>query len=237
MDNEAAVAELKARFRALLDGDEPERQALLDELGNPREFAAGAIKDYLATVFAPQIEDINKLALQLAVDAMGIPIDLDGEVSKESVTRAICDNLLGGELQFTNLFDREAVQRDVRRMALEHAAQALGFDASLGMRGMRDNVIARALNKAREQAGDGVGELVEAATDSPHASAIISKPKKEGYSDVIIESVRPGTGRRIEGFGCQNEFSKYQSKGWFCASDLPAGGKLLGGNWRRAVGQ
>jgi hypothetical protein len=73
-------------------------------------------------------------------------------------------------------------------MALEHAAQALGFDASLGMRGMRDNVIARALNKAREQAGDGVGELVEAATDSPHASAIISKPKKEGYSDVINTS-------------------------------------------------
>ena len=125
------------------------------------------------------------LAKAYALEKMGIPIDLDGEVSKESITQVINENVLGGQLHFTNLFDRDAVRADIKRMALEHAAQNLGYDGGAGIQGIFDGVVTKLIQSMRADLAAGQGDFLGAARDLPEALREIAIKKDENANTPV----------------------------------------------------
>jgi hypothetical protein len=125
---------------------------------------------------------IGAFAARQAIKLLGIDIDLDGEVSEQSITRAINTSILGGQFEFRNLFDREAVKADVRRIAIMKAAEVYGFDGSTGIQGLKEKILADVHSQVRDEIEAGQGDYMAAAPDSAIALSVLEKPKNESYN-------------------------------------------------------
>lgn len=130
---------------------------------------AGLLAGYSAAeLYASEVTDdvksaLGKFALFQALRAMGLELPIGGELTQVTITEAINRDLLGGQLDFKNLFDRNQVRSDMKRLAVEKAGQLYGYDGGAGVAGLRDKVIATVLADIREQAARGSGDYVAAA--------------------------------------------------------------------------
>lgn len=130
----------------------------------------GGIAAVLTFVFRKELEEraateIGKIAAKNALEKLGIPLDLDGEVNHQTITQAINVGILGGQLQFTDLFDRDAVKADIRRMAVEKAGQAFGYDGGLGVAEIKARLVSEILAEVRADMAAGAGPYIDAAHD------------------------------------------------------------------------
>ena len=137
------------------------------------------VASILALVFNRKLEEraaqeIGKLAAQSALDKLGIPLDLDGEVNHETITQAINAGVLKGEVTFTNLFDKDAVKADVRRIALERAGAAFGYEGGLSVDAVSLRLVAEIIQEVRADIAAGAGPYIDAAQD---LQGVLSKLK------------------------------------------------------------
>lgn len=120
---------------------------------------------------------IGRAAAQGVLNKFEIPLDLDGEVNQFTLTEAINAGPLGGEFAFTNLFDKEAVKADVKRIAVERASSAFGYDSEGGVDAVREKLVSDILNQISDQIEAGGGEFLAAAKDLEATAKIVMKPK------------------------------------------------------------
>lgn len=147
----------------------------------------GAIAAFIGVVFKEQIEEqIGKVAAQGVLDKMNIPLDLSGPVNHETITAAICAGPLGGEVTFTNFFDREAVKSDLKRIALERAGAAFGYEGGLGIDSVRERIVSEILEEIRGEIESGAGVYLAAAKDMQSAQQVLLLPKdRTGWNDPV----------------------------------------------------
>ena len=122
-------------------------------------------------------EAIGKKAAQAALDARGIPLNLDGDVNQETITAAINAAVMPEGVAFTNLFDREAVRSDVKRMALEYAASTFGFEGGASPEGLRDAIISEIRGEVLADIRAGAGEYIDAARGLVAVQKLIDAPE------------------------------------------------------------
>jgi hypothetical protein len=125
---------------------------------------------------------IGAYAANVALNLMGLDIPLDADVNQLTLTQAINAGVLGGEVTFTNLFDKDAVRADVRRIALDRAAASFGYDGAAGVEGLRRKIISDVLRDVRAEIEAGAGDYIDAAPDSAKALDVLNSEKKEDWN-------------------------------------------------------
>jgi hypothetical protein len=138
----------------------------------------GAIAGVIGFFFKESIEaEVGRIAAQSALDEMGIPLDLSGPVTHETITAAICEGPLRGEVTFSNFFDKDAVKADLRRIAVERAGQAFGYEGGMGVDAVRERIVGEILDEITEQIEAGAGVYLDAARGLSKLDAVVILPK------------------------------------------------------------
>jgi hypothetical protein len=146
--------------------------------------------------FKKEIEDdIGSIAMYIALQAMGLDFREGDDVNRATLSAKISSDVLGGDIVFKDIFDREQVLADVRRMALAKASSLYGFDAGLGVAGLRDKVVTDVLRDVLAEIGAGSGDFVDAAPDSARALAIVDAPKNDDWNTPTDFSVKGESNR------------------------------------------
>lgn len=127
---------------------------------------------------------VGKRAAQAVLDARGIPLDLDGEVSQQTITQAINVAVMPDGVTFENLFDKLAVKRDVKRMALAYAAESFGFEGSSDPDVLKKKIIEDVMREVRQDIAAGQGEYVDAAKGLALVQRVIDKPEPFDWQKV-----------------------------------------------------
>jgi hypothetical protein len=135
-------------------------------------------------VISKENEDaIGSFAMYAVLSSMGLSYTPGDDVNRATLSAKISADIVGGDVQFSDLFDKEQVAADVRRMAVAKASEMYGYDAGMGLAGLRDKVVSDVLASVREQVAAGEGEYLDAATDSETALRVIESPAKEGWNE------------------------------------------------------
>lgn len=106
---------------------------------------------------------VGKKAAQAVLDARGIPLDLDGEVNQYTITRALNAAVMPEGVVFENLFDKEQVRRDIKKIALDYAATAFGYEAGLSPKSLKASIISGVTEQVNREIIEGAGEYLDAA--------------------------------------------------------------------------
>lgn len=166
------------------------------------------IRDLGKTAAREVGEKAGKAAAQYALQQMGIEIDLDGEVNQQTLTQAVNASPVMGGVEFTNLFDKEAVKADVKRIALDRAAQAFGYDGGAGVEGIRDKIVSDLIEelKAEKVAG---GPLLLAARD-----LVATKQAIESKPDLNYNRIRDFSAKGVSNRERQAKYRAGRTKIW-----------------------
>ena len=127
------------------------------------------------------VDAIEKAAAQAVLDALGVPLDLDGEVNQQTITQAINAAVLPAGCELTNIFDKQAVQADIKRIALAEAAAAFGFDGPLSADTLRAQITAQISAEVRDQIAQGAGEFIDAAKPLAAVQRLIDRPPPKDW--------------------------------------------------------
>lgn len=119
---------------------------------------------------------IGKKAAQLVLDSRGIPLDLDGEVNEFTITSALC-SLLPDGVVFENVFDKEAVRRDLKQMAVSYAADQFGFDGSVDPDVLRQKIIDEVTREVLADIQAEQGKYLDAAKGLAEVQRLIDRPE------------------------------------------------------------
>lgn len=138
--------------------------------------AAAIVLDDLLT--GGRVSDlVGKKAAQAVLDARGIPLDLDGEVNQLTITQAINAAVMPEGVEFENIFDKLAIGRDIKKMALAQAGQAFGFEGSIEPKYLKRQIVDQITREVSEQIKQGGGEYIEAARGLVAADRLINQPE------------------------------------------------------------
>ena len=144
--------------------------------GAASALAAAMVADNLLT--GGRVSDaIGRRAAQAVLDARGIPLDLDGDVSQETITAAINSAVMPDGVAFENIFDEDAVRRDVKRIALASAAETFGFSGSTDPEQLKQEIISQIVAEVRQDIADGGGEYVDAAKGLVAVQRLLDRPE------------------------------------------------------------
>lgn len=140
-------------------------------------------KEEFARLFLGEVSEAESAAIKDAFQKMGLDIDPEDGINAQTITAAINSGPLGGSgVELTNIFDRDAIKRDLKRLALVHAAQSFGLQlTSLTTEAVTDAVKAYVAEIVREEIAMG-GDLVDAAPDLIAIVKMIDAARK-GYKD------------------------------------------------------
>lgn len=149
--------------------------------------AVAAIGAGVASIAVPIVKDIalrraGKAAAEHVLEKMGIPIDLSGPVNKEAISAAISEKLFGSEMTFSNLFDKEAVRADIKRIVSERAASQFGFDGAMSVDAVKQHLTSKVLQQVGEEMAAGSGEFIDAAKDLSTAVAMCERKHYTDYN-------------------------------------------------------
>ncbi len=139
-------------------------------------------REYILEKIGEAGDKVGKVAAQAALDALGIPLDLDGEVSEATITNAINVGVLGGQIELTNVFDRDALKADMKRIALEQAAVSFGHDKGAGIEAIRDGLVSELVAEIKVEIEAGAGDYVSASIDSALALRALARDKVEDWN-------------------------------------------------------
>lgn len=151
------------------------------------DFIATALNKYTQVeLLAGQVssdvhESIGLAATYAALRALGLVVPVGGPINQDTIAEAVQQGLLG-DLGFKNLFDKEQIQADVKRIALEKAGQIYGYEGGKGVEGLREKIISEVIRQVKEEIEAGAGDYVAAATDSAMALKALAKPKDENWN-------------------------------------------------------
>lgn len=163
---------------------------------------AGAATVLSAAIFADDLitggrvsEAIGKKAAQAVLDARGIPLDLDGQVNQQTITAAINVAVMPDGVEFTNLFDKEQVMADVKRMALEQAAEAFGFEGGASAEALRRAIIDKVVGEVMADMQAGGGDYLDAAAGLVEVQRLLDRPEPKEWNKPRVFTARAAKNR------------------------------------------
>jgi hypothetical protein len=146
-------------------------------MGTFAEFIAETLEDYTVAenerieIDRRHADAIGSFAANAALNLLGLDIPLNADVNQESLTKAINKAVLDSDTGFTNIFDKKAVQADVKRIALHRAAKEFGYDGAAGISELKRQIIRDVLKDVESQIEEGEGDFIDAAPDSDLSGA------------------------------------------------------------------
>lgn len=146
-------------------------------------------KEEFARLFLGDVSEAESAAIKDAFARMGLDIDPEDGLDAETITRAINTGPLAGTgVELTNIFNRDAVKRDLQRLALVHAAQNFGIELhSLETEAVKEAIRGYVAEFVREEIAMG-GDLLDAAPDLVAIVKMIDAARK-GYKNEAGETV------------------------------------------------
>lgn len=159
--------------------------------------AAPAVKSLITHELRRHHKDIEQWAMQNALEAMGLPIDLETQdFTPQTFTAAINQGLLAGTgVEFTNIFDKYRVKEDLRRIALQRAALAFGVEVKTPtVEGIGEAIRGWLVEQMGSQLEAGSGDLIEAAADLAKVLAVIRAYQKRKQEQPVTT---PGGGKPL----------------------------------------
>lgn len=171
-------------------------------------------REEIDRALAGELDDFLNEALTSAFERIGLQVDPDGPLTPESLTKAINDGPLAGSgIQFTNVFDREACKRDITRVAIAHAAGALGVTPSdMTVDGLRATVKSEITKRVMQQLGEGAGEYLEAAPDLVALAKALDAGIRAGLIDSQGRYIEPGIAMDAYHVSLRERQAKYRAQ-------------------------
>lgn len=128
--------------------------------------------------------DLEKWAIGAAAEEFGLTLDADAGISAQAINDAInAGPLAGTGIELTNIFDKQALIDDLRKVAILRASDALGLGQVHSLAGLRDGARAMLVDEVASQLAAEAGPLVDAAPSVDLvAKAIASKAKTAGWN-------------------------------------------------------
>lgn len=122
-------------------------------------------------------EKIEKWAMSEAWEAVGLEGFDPNETSAESFTRAINKSLLGESgVQLTNVFNKEAVRRDLEKVVMQRAAQQLGLKLeSPTVEGLREAVHGWITDRVMQEINSGGMTIIKDAEELAQVAEAIKR--------------------------------------------------------------
>lgn len=120
---------------------------------------------------------VGKKAAQAVLDARGIPLDLDGEVNQYTITQAINSAVMPDGIVFENLFDKDTVRRDVKRIGLGYAAAAFGFEGGSDPDVLRRQIIQEITSEVMDDIRAGGGDYIDATLGLVATARLANSPE------------------------------------------------------------
>ena len=124
-------------------------------------------KEEFMRLLAGDLGEFEREAIKGAFSKLGLEVDPETGINAESITRAINEGPLAGSgVELTNIFDRDAVKRDMQKIALAFGAQSMGMEVkSLSIDGIKEALRGEVQRRVYEQIQAGGGDLVDNAPD------------------------------------------------------------------------
>lgn len=148
-------------------------------------------KEEFTRLFLGEVSDAEDAAIKDAFAKMGLDIDPREGINAQTLTRAINSGPLAGSgVELTNIFDRDAIKRDLRRLAMVSGANAFGVKlTSLDTESVQEAIKSHVAEMIREEISMG-GDLLDAAPDLIAIVKMIEAARKDYKNeagDVIKE--------------------------------------------------
>ena len=146
-------------------------------------------KEEFTRMFLGEVSEAEDAAIKDAFARMGLDIDPSSGINAETVTAAInAGPLAGTGVEFSNVFDSDAVKRDLQKLALVHAAQSFGIElTSLDPDSVKEAIRAYAAEIVIEELSYG-SDLLDAAPDLIEIVKMIAAARK-GYKNEMGQVV------------------------------------------------
>ena len=148
-------------------------------------------KEELARLIMGEVSDEEDEAIREVFQKMGLDIDPENGINERTLTDAINNGPLAGSgVELTNIFDREAIKRDLTRLALVQAAQSGGLKlTSTTTEAVTEAVKTYIAEIVREEIKNG-GDIVDAAPDLVAIVKMIDAARKDYRNEAgdVIES-------------------------------------------------
>lgn len=148
-------------------------------------------KEELARLIMGEVSDEENEAIREVFQKMGLDIDPENGINERTLTDAINNGPLAGTgVELTNIFDREAIKRDLTRLALVQAAQGAGLKlTSTTTEAVTEAVKTYIAEIVREEIKYG-GDIVDAAPDLVAIVKMIDAARKDYRNEAgdVIES-------------------------------------------------
>ena len=148
-------------------------------------------KEELARLIMGEVSDEEDEAIREVFQKMGLDIDPENGINERTLTDAINNGPLAGTgVELTNIFDREAIKRDLTRLALVQAAQGAGLKlTSTTTEAVTEAVKTYIAEIVREEIKYG-GDIVDAAPDLVAIVKMIDAARKDYRNEAgdVIES-------------------------------------------------
>lgn len=126
------------------------------------------VKEAISAALNRYGADLEKWAIKAAAEQMGVHVDPDGPINAQTITAALNEGPLSGSgIEFTNIFDRDAILHDFKRLALARASVQLNLSDVQSVSGLRDGVRAMLREEVTKQIASEAGGLIDAAKDLP----------------------------------------------------------------------
>lgn len=142
-------------------------------------------------------DDLRDYALQAAAERLGIKIDPDN-ITPEGITEAInAGPLAGTGIELEDVFDREAVKRDIGKIAVKYASEALGIDMPQSEEDLRELLREWVTDELLRQLEAGGGPWIDAVKDAREIVEVIAayRAYKEGGMRPVDPSPRAESNR------------------------------------------
>ena len=139
------------------------------------------------------VEGYQAEAMKGAFASMGLDLDPEQGLTPQALTDAINRGPLAGtDIELTNIFDRDAVKRDLMRIGLARAADAFGVKITdTSAEGLKAAVKEEISRRVMDQLGQGAGEWLEAAPDLVEVVRQLQAGMRAGLIDAAGNFIAP----------------------------------------------
>ena len=146
-------------------------------------------KEEFVRLFAGDVSEAEDAAIKEAFSRLGLDIDPSNGINARTVTDAINAGPLDGTgVELSNIFDRDAIKRDLQKLALIQAAQSFGIELkSLETEAVKEAIRNYVAEIVREEIAMG-GDLLDAAPDLIAIVKMIDAARK-GYKNEAGETL------------------------------------------------
>lgn len=150
-------------------------------------------KEEMARMALGEVDEYENEAMKAAFATIGLDIEPSEGLTPQAITAAInAGPLAGTGIELSNLFDRDAVKRDLEKLALRYAAQAFGIElTSLRPEAIKEAVKGELRKKMLTQLSEGAGEWLELAPDLVHIARSLDEARRTGRMDAVGNFVPP----------------------------------------------